>query len=92
MAILSAGFDTDTYILLKGESVGGRLPILNIGDRITLDVPDDWSSCENVGIDVGSSRYIGCDGSEVTFQGHSFTLHREERNKVKYYLKVRRNT
>ena len=88
MAILSAGFDTETYILLKGESAGGRLPILNNDDRIRLDVPDDWSSCENVDIDVGSSRYIACDGSEVTFQGHSFTLSREERNKIKYYLKV----
>lgn len=77
------------YIRFINENKDDELRMLNISDYERLSIRAQW--WYNCHLIEGSSWYIGCDGSEVSFSSNLFTIQREASHNFPYFLKVIKN-
>ena len=80
-------YNPQKYIRFENEGTDNELRMLNISDHKRVSLKRQWSDCR---LQEESSRYIGCDGSEVAFSSSLFTIQRGTFYRFPYFLKVRK--
>lgn len=86
---LSTGYNPTHYFLFESERLNYPIRPVFFNDYKRVSLSPSLKNCR---VDVGSSRYIGCKGSEVSFNNtdlFSILPDGDPKDNPPYFLKVR---